>query len=309
MIQCKHVIQHFAKDEHIFAVACRKWEAIVETRNILQILYEATNASQKPDLTLSDFYGCWLHCTLQLQQFREIKCNLANALVSAMNKRRPALFENIMMISAIFLDPRFKSELTEEQYEKAKEHLSTFWINHIQKREETCLNNGEGEKKDLIEDYFKSKGCQSITTNSSHDDGASQTRSKLPVYSLTRVEMLECLEEFKNEPRIHHSVSILKFWENTKIKYPELYLIAKAINGIPPSQATVERHFSALSLLFTNRRSQLSHKAVENLLIIKLNEEIAHAIFEEEIQKLKDVHKKQKKSAKERKVSDTLNEI
>ena len=79
---------------------------------------------------------------------------------------------------------------------------------------------------------------------------------------------------------MHHKESILKFWKNKKNDFPELHAVACVINGLPPTQATVERSFSVLALIYNNRRSQLSQNMLENILRIKLNAEIVSSIFE-----------------------------
>ena len=47
----------------------------------------------------------------------------SNELVSNMIKRRTNLMENVVMLSAIYLDPRFSFELTAEQKQQAVAHI------------------------------------------------------------------------------------------------------------------------------------------------------------------------------------------
>lgn len=65
-----------------------------------------------------------------------------------------------------------------------------------------------------------------------------------------------------------------------------LYEVACIINAIPPSQATVERAFSALKFIFTEHRTKLDQDRLENLLMIKLNADLAESVNQNHIDKI-----------------------
>lgn len=187
------------------------------------------------------------------------------------------------MLSALFLDPRFKSELTQEQVQIAKNYLADFWMK-VKSQNEGELNVDDQDantQKDPLEEYFLNKGLEKAVGFDEQNE--INTDCSQPNYGLTREGFLESLKLFEQQPRLHHKRSILEFWESKKAIFPEIYIVACAIFSIPPTQITVERQFSCLSLVYSNRRTQMSQAMLENILTIKLNKKVVNQIFEDEI--------------------------
>lgn len=67
---------------------------------------------------------------------------------------------------------------------------------------------------------------------------------------------------------------ILKYWESQKITCPILHRLAMVVLTAPSTQVSVERAFSGLKLILTDHRMRLSEKSVENLLVLKLNQDL-----------------------------------
>lgn len=289
VLECEESIRYFAKKEQIFAAILRKWIKIKEIHKILNILYEITISSQKFDLTLSDFYGCWLLSHIKLRQFPSEQCetNLVQMLLFALNKRKPALLDNTFMLCALFLDLRYKVELTSQQNDLAKRLITDAWIKlqELKSHEEIVEDNAIGElhkddETDLIESYFIARGFESLIDN--EENNARQSNLPTPDLETKKQCLLLELQQFECLTRLHHTVSILQFWEEKNAEFPELYSVAFMFNGIPPSQSTIERNFSALTMIFNCRRSRLSDPLLESILLIKLNVELANSIFTEE---------------------------
>ena len=64
------------------------------------------------------------------------------------------------------------------------------------------------------------------------------------------------------------------FWESKTNQWPELYFISQIVLAVPPTQVTVERAFSGLSLVLTNRRCRLTKEFLSDILTVKLNSEL-----------------------------------
>lgn len=88
--------------------------------------------------------------------------------------------------------------------------------------------------------------------------------------------------------RMKSSESVWSFWEKSKEEFgPEIYELASIIHSIPPTQASVERNFSALKFMFTDCRYNLAQDLLESLLLIHLNQDMYESVKIAEIEKFK----------------------
>lgn len=67
---------------------------------------------------------------------------------------------------------------------------------------------------------------------------------------------------------------VLDFWEQKKPSEPHLYALAQVVLAASCTQVSVERAFSALGLILTERRERLSEENLERILFVKLNDEL-----------------------------------
>lgn len=79
------------------------------------------------------------------------------------------------------------------------------------------------------------------------------------------------LENLSNADRMPFETNILDYWKNRKYTDPELGMLTDVALAVPSTQVSVERAFSALSLILTKNRTKLSNETINNLLLIKLN--------------------------------------
>lgn len=99
---------------------------------ILGIPHRATISLQRRDLTLSDVYGIWLEMQLHIKscvQNVNFKTTLAQQLQDALIRRKENIFANPFMASALYLDPRYRSEVMKDsdKIEQAKNTLINLW--------------------------------------------------------------------------------------------------------------------------------------------------------------------------------------
>lgn len=91
-------------------------------------------------------------------------------------------------------------------------------------------------------------------------------------------------EQFTAGERMKSNESIHNFWEKNKSRFgQELYDIAVTIFSIPPTQASVERYFSALKYFFNDHRYNLSEDLLEYCMLIHLNPEFFEIVKTERI--------------------------
>lgn len=100
---------------------------------MLRIPYNATIALQAKNLTLSDFFGEWLLMEIRLNSLIAKasfnKTNLADKMLGALSNRKNQLINHPAMLAALYLDPRFRSEVLKKQssVDVAKSTIENIW--------------------------------------------------------------------------------------------------------------------------------------------------------------------------------------
>lgn len=180
------------------------------------------------------------------------------------------------MLCAIYLDRRYRKELkNHEHIEIAKRTLANQYERRLSQRPKPQVPENENAV-DSFEEYLRmSDETFVMTPVNAIDDG------------FDRYAFMEMLLKYEqNVTRKHHALSLFEDWETLQAEYPELYQLATIIYAIPPTQVTVERSFSAMAFIFNPKRAQLSQQMLENILTIKLNEELVNKINERDLQGL-----------------------
>lgn len=80
-----------------------------------------------------------------------------------------------------------------------------------------------------------------------------------------------------NRPRLGISCSVLSYWESQK-NDKDLYELSQTVLATPACQVSVDRAFSGLAKIYSSARTRLSAENLENILLLKLNKEIANLI-------------------------------
>lgn len=289
LVKCKSVIEHYigSNAEKVFQFILNGWRKLEEVLNILKIFYDLTIELQRVNYTLSDFYGQWLLCELKLQKIISNvgkETNLCEKFIWSMNKRKNDVIQNRAMLCAVFLDPRYRSKLTTSEIALVKHLLEDAWVQtQLLKKE---ISSG-GDLQEAIEEGDLLESLFAPTDVSSENLPINAVGQCVPDYTKSKAEFMIIVNNYElNTKRIHHSKSIHEFWKNSKETYPELYEVATIYLGIPPTQSTVERSFSTLSYIYNNRRSRLSPNTLENIIMLKLNADLALNIFQEEINEI-----------------------
>lgn len=291
------MIEYFAKNNKSCELLLRKLSALEEMEKVLHIPYLTTVLLQKNDFTLSDFYGCFQIIELRLKQMiqspQRKMTNLAQCLLECMNNRKSKLIETPLMLCAIFLDPRYKCTI-ESDYEKIQ--LAKMTIEHIWNRLKLLDGNvsNEDEKEssavndDNIDAYYaeldlhlnETLGLQpSFTDRGSSYVAANSNDKSLIINAISKYELSISGLRMKSSDSVH------TFWENKKTEFIVLHEIASIVFAIPPTQASVERNFSALKYMLTDRRYNLKPELLESLLLIHLNREYFAKVQTIEIEK------------------------
>lgn len=78
------------------------------------------------------------------------------------------------------------------------------------------------------------------------------------------------LKDIRKKALVETTYCIFSHWRSRVSSNPQLAALAEVILALPVTQVVVEREFSNLPLILTDRRSRLSVVSVENIVNVKL---------------------------------------
>lgn len=213
--------------------------------------------------------------------------NMASSLLAAIKNRGQTILKNDIMICAVFLDPRYRSEIVQHKSiaepEYAIDKLVLLWkqLNQMEK------------KKSIIQNDLSSGSIVEINTSHDSLDGLNEYLKRgTPDENIVRnheqneeYDIRSLLENF-NPEWLSVKESILKYWENSKESHPILYKLATAVFAVPPTEVQIERDFSILDNILTKRRMRLQPDMLEAILLLNLNKDLFYIVKEEELNNL-----------------------
>lgn len=249
---------------------------------MLQVPYEATIALQNQSLTLSDTFGIWMRAKFFLEQpsmKSSCKANFLECVLHAMEKRKSTIINNPAMLCAIYLDPRFRGEICRDR-EKTEEEIKM--LSNLSDRIQIIRQSAVNQQNYSV---VSASSNISIEFNNysildeylSNDAGSSQNTNR------TESDIEVEIAQFQPN-KLKSNESIVHFWESCKNEYPNLYHIANVVFAIPPTEVQIERDFSNLKFIFSERRRNLSEDMLQAILLIHLNKELFFEIKAESLQ-------------------------
>lgn len=247
-LELRNFIDEKAKSDRSYKVTAAQWHNIELVKNVLHEPYALTLALQQKKYTLSCFFGDWLKTKRNLEKSSH---ELGQSILKHMHDRESTLLDNKLMLSSVFLDPRYNFLLSEVQKQNAVIHLCELWcrIDEMSSRE----SNREPNLAE-VDDF-----AQYLSVAGNGPD-PSNIRSRIELF-LTR-------------PSIHYKTDIFDYWDKIRLEEPELYKLRIALFSVAVTQVDVERSFSSLQFVFNNFRSRLSVDVLSQLLILRLNSEL-----------------------------------
>lgn len=228
----------------------RKMEQIIKT---LKYPYATTLRLQSENLTMSEAYAAWFKCKLELSKIGDA---YSIPLKSSIVKREKTLLTKCgPMISAVFLDPRYQNLLSADEKEFAKAHLVCVYrhLLLLEKKEK----QPENEDIEIVEDK---SGIDILTEYM-------VAKSKQPI-SKQKVNISPLFDNFDNMEIMPVNTNIFEFWQN---KNQLIEKIAKIVLAVPASQVSVERVFSILKWILSEKRNRIEESLLEEILLIISN--------------------------------------
>lgn len=211
---------------------------------ILKIPNDATIALQAVQLTPGQFFLEWEKMRFHLQ-----KCGatIADELVEALDFRRDKLLEsNDLLLSGIWVDSKSRVLLSSQQKEIAKSYIKRL-VTQILRADSTDPPSPKRSRRDVKdgdEDFEAYLASMAEDNDSRLDEHAED------------VGIDAALQQYETN------------------RGPPLDIIKEAIavvSALPTTQASVERLFSALKVLATDRRSRMKDDVINGILFLKCN--------------------------------------
>ncbi|XP_062538553.1 zinc finger BED domain-containing protein 4-like [Armigeres subalbatus] len=266
------------------------WKFIDRFCDAFEPIYVLTLKLQKDHVPLSDFYADWLVCQAKLNAIKKQGNTLAAKLHTSMQKRVEKLRSSMAFKASLYLDPRFNfagsARLTPEEKREAQEYLIAL-SNRLDVleglQEELCTDDGEASTSGFVEDYLMD------FFNEASNDTASSSSEKRAANESLRDELSKLEKRNKvnitSQPAPAASESstrfdILQYWKKRKFSSPRLYRLAMVVLAAPSTQVTVERLFSQLKYILTDRRMQLYGVSVHDIMILKMNPDLLIEVVE-----------------------------
>ncbi|XP_036317391.1 uncharacterized protein LOC118732368 [Rhagoletis pomonella] len=252
------------------AICCEvNWDFIQNFVYDFKPVSECTKSLQTDSYTIGDFYRDWLLCEAQLENIQSNE--FAIHLLQSMQSRKTKLLENNAFNAALYMDRRFN-------------YMDSPFLNEIQKKQAvTHIINTSAILSSL-------EGCTEIGSDSEIDhaeqvqvfddkydllERKANSITQQSVQVSQNIQSLRLkLEGLAQQSKMPFNTDIINYWKNLQIPEPTLSKLSQIILSVPSSQTSVERAFSALSLILTKHRSRLSSENLNNLLFIKLNENL-----------------------------------
>lgn len=242
------------------------WNFMEEFLKVFRPLKKATIHLQNTQMTLGDFYKHWLCLKIELNKLNSI---MVPHFLQIINNREKILMENQVLLSALYLDPRFKFLLSEEKTIVAQNHLRHLY---------DCIETVKSKTMQL--DASPVSSSSSSFTSSQIDEvnddlsiylNSMQSCQNTSSFEQNREKAFREILSFAPERIRDHTINVLSFWKVNSSQYPTLSTLARIVHAVPATQVTVERSFSALKLILAEERNRLSSDVLENILMVKLN--------------------------------------
>lgn len=273
----ENAIRHFANTQESCKLLLRKWKALKELIILLKIPCNATIDFQYQKLTLSDVYSKWVGMQLHLEKCTtkpQFKSGLAKHLLDNLKSRNENIFKNPFMVCALYLDPRYRNAImsNDEKRDEAQKTLTKVWhrinaINGTPNNDSTVIE--ANVSSDLsVDDFDENQAVyQLYNPTSANDERHTDIETKIQLF----------------QPDSTTFSPVSQYWESMKDTEPELYKLAMVVFAVPPTEVQIERDFSDLKWIFTERRYNLSQARLEAILLLHLNKDLFYKINEKQI--------------------------
>lgn len=248
-----------------------EWDEVAELVAVMTPLNTASLKLQEEQMCLGDFYKLWLKLTVEM---RANQSDSGTKIYEALNIRQTQLLDNPTVNAALFLDPRLRRLLSIPKKEEAKTHLRSIASNMVSLKTPTIPPVSSSAPEPTLSEVLNIEETSSssllrqqildleVDCSSSDDESDNRTEELQKAFAE--------IDSYK-EKRLDIDEDLLKYWEDKKFSSPYLSQLAAIVHSTPATQVSVERAFSALKLILSDHRYNLSTDHLKKILFVKLN--------------------------------------
>lgn len=232
----------------------REWNSLEKIVEALEPAYIVTLKMQRVKYPPSEFFADWMSLSLQMEALKDDN-SLAECLLEEMKTRETGIIQTPIILSSVFIDPRYRMLLCEEQ--------NTIAINHLMKLKRRidrgCVttahsnNNEKNGAHNILSDLIASKMKDNPFYRHNMDE-SEFIRTILAIPVLT-----DC------------NACVFEYWASRKEAFPDIFKLHCVVNAAAPTQTSVERAFSSFSYILSPLRNKLSDESINRILILRLN--------------------------------------
>lgn len=225
---------------------------------VLRPLAVLTTKLQAEKLTIPELVGNWAYTMNQLE---ELNSSPARHLHELIKKREPSVLGNRLVQLGTFLDLKCRRLLSHAEVREGKVNLKLLHNKKVALASDPApvivLDETPAEENLSEVDSFFGRfhePTDEILTSSQFDAFNDEIHS---------------YEKMKWNTKM--TQTCVEFWKSKKGELPLLSSLALDIMAVPPTEVSVERLFSHLKIVLTERRNRLSSNLVEAILFLRLN--------------------------------------
>lgn len=251
-----------------------QWNQIEELKRLLVLPFIATKNLQSADLTPGEFLKEWKGLIFKLSNTGGL---IANEIVRSMQQRERLLLENNdVLLAAVYVDPNCRILLDDDQCTKAKKALSDVAIrlHKLQNPEDdgprefqnvahVAMQDPDVENQTDDTDFEKHLDRQEQVKRRKMDDGAEKLNS-LERFRQQFDSALKEVKQFDRTSRLTLKQAISMYPDTVKE-------VAATVSGLPATQVSVERLFSALRIIKSDLRGSLKEDTINAILFLRAN--------------------------------------
>lgn len=273
-----------------------QWYEFRDLVAVLEPTQVLTTKLQAQNLTVSDCLFYWLEMKEELEGLSNSgqgKVALfSNKLIACLREKEEAVFNNKIALAGCYLGQKLQFTMTAGQIDGAKSMIRMVVMKKLEiaklsepavdeqdmdevretiEETENAVENLSSLDRKIREAMTKAKESSSqLSQTSSSQSGSSYERERAKVLAELEKEFAAYEEDVLSSPSMPTKPS-LGYWQTKCDSMPILSSAALDINCVPMTEVSVERLFSHLNFIFTERRNRTKGDIIEDILFLRLN--------------------------------------